>query len=284
MFIQDLIAAVNEKLTPTERRIAELVLEDPTLLAFGTVSDLAERAETSRPSIVRFANKLGFDGYTELQKTIREGLSHQLNSPSHRIRHQDSSLAPIRSSIQGAIEAVFENIDAKRLKQLGNPIAKADHVWILTGETSKGGAMVLQSGLSMLRGNIHLVGEHSSGHVLSSADPDDVAVVFDFARYRRSSITGARTLAKQGIPIVAVTDGPLSPLASLTKNWCELKIPAVGPFDSSVTSVLAAELIVAQVAALLGSRAESHIDQLETMWQSMGTYLEYRPRMDRSEK
>ena len=55
----DLIAAVSSDLTPTERRIAEEVLTEPTLLAFGTVPDLANRVGTSRPSIVRFANKLG---------------------------------------------------------------------------------------------------------------------------------------------------------------------------------------------------------------------------------
>ena len=37
----DLIAAVSSDLTPTERRIAEEVLNEPTLLAFGTVSDLS---------------------------------------------------------------------------------------------------------------------------------------------------------------------------------------------------------------------------------------------------
>ena len=48
----ELIAAVSGELTPTERRIAEEVLSEPTLLAFGTVSDLAtrvdERLEVSR--------------------------------------------------------------------------------------------------------------------------------------------------------------------------------------------------------------------------------------------
>ena len=77
MFIQDLIASVNERLTPTERRIAEAVLEDPTLLAFGTVSGLADRVGTSRPSIVRFATKLGFEGYSDLQKRARDGVSRQ---------------------------------------------------------------------------------------------------------------------------------------------------------------------------------------------------------------
>ena len=59
----DLIAAASNTLTPTDRRIAEAVLGEPTLLAFGTVTDLATRVGTSRPSIVRFATKLGFEGY-----------------------------------------------------------------------------------------------------------------------------------------------------------------------------------------------------------------------------
>jgi len=282
MPIQEFIAKVNDKLTPTERRIAEIVLADPTQLAFGTVSDLAERAETSKPSIVRFANKLGFDGYSELQRTIRDGLSNQLNNPSHRIRHRESSLAPVRAGVFNALDTLFEFADTNRFRQIAQSIANAGQVWILTGETSKAGALVLQSGLSMLRSGVHLVGEHSTGRDLSSASKSDIVVVYDFARYRHNSITSARTMSELGVPLIAVTDGPLSPLASLTKNWVELRIPAVGPFDSSVSSVLMSELIVAQIAHELGSKAEQHIDQLETIWRATGTYLEYSPRPGRS--
>jgi len=282
MPIQEFIAKVNDKLTPTERRIAEIVLADPTLLAFGTVSDLAERAETSKPSIVRFANKLGFDGYSELQRTMRDGLSNQLNNPSHRIRHRESSLAPVRAGVFNALDTLFEFANTNRFRRISQSIAKAGQVWILTGETSKAGALVLQSGLSMLRSGVHLVGEHSTGRDLSSANKSDIVVVYDFARYRHNSITSARTMSELGVPLIAVTDGPLSPLASLTKNWVELRIPAVGPFDSSVSSVLMSELIVAQIAHELGSEAEQHIDQLETIWRATGTYLEYSPRPGRS--
>ena len=65
---------------------SEEVLAEPTLLAFGTVSELADRVGTSRPTIVRFANKLGFDGYTQLQRHVRSDLSHRLARPSERIR------------------------------------------------------------------------------------------------------------------------------------------------------------------------------------------------------
>ena len=61
--LSQLIAAAGDRLTPTERRIAEAVVAEPTLLAFGTVSNLAAAVGTSRPSIVRFATKLGFEGY-----------------------------------------------------------------------------------------------------------------------------------------------------------------------------------------------------------------------------
>jgi DNA-binding MurR/RpiR family transcriptional regulator len=281
MSIQDLIAPISERLTPTERRIAELVLEDPTLLAFGTVSDLADRAQTSRPSIVRFATKLGFDGYTDLQSWIRNQLSHQLSSPSQRIRQQEGSSEPVRTAIEQAIHQTFDALDEHRLSALAKPIAKAKNIWILSGETSMAGAHVLHSGLAMIRPDVHLVVEHSTGRELSSAAPGDTAVVFDFVRYRRNSITTARALSGLGVNIVAITDGPLSPLAALTKNWCELKIPAVGPFDSSIPSVIAAELLVAQVVEQLGNKARKRIDRLESLWQATDTFLNYTPRQSR---
>ncbi|MFG0245878.1 MAG: MurR/RpiR family transcriptional regulator [Phycisphaerales bacterium JB052] len=281
MSLQDLIAPVSERLTPTERRICAMLLEDPTLLAFGTVSDLADRVGTSRPSIVRFASKLGFDGYTDLQNWIRDDLTQQLSSPSHRIRHGDGASGEIRSTVEDAVRSTFDALHDRKLDALAKPITQAPRVWVLSGETSMAGAIVLHSGLSMVRPDVHLVEEHSTGRELSSAEPGDTAVVYDFARYRRNSVTTARMLSELGVTIVAITDGPLSPLAGLTKHWCELKIPASGPFDSSIPAVLASELLVARVVKQLGEKALERIDKLETLWQATGTFLEYSPRPSR---
>ena len=104
---KDLVAAVSSELTPAERRIAEAVLAEPTLLAFGTVSDLANHVGTSRPTIVRFANTLGFEGYTQLQRHVRVDLSHRLARPSERIRHEKQSALPAKMAINSAITSVF---------------------------------------------------------------------------------------------------------------------------------------------------------------------------------
>lgn len=278
MQIQELIATMNDRLTPAERRIAAAVLADPTQVAFSTVSDLAERARTSRPSVVRFATKLGFAGYTDLQNWVRAGVSRRLSSPSHRIRHPEGSPGPVRRAIDNAVQAVFEQLTPERLSALAEPIARARCVWILTGETSSAGAHVLHSGLSMVRPHVVLIEEHTAGRDLSGAGPEDVAVVIDFARYRRHAVTTARALAAVGVPVVAITDGPLSPLAGLTANRCELTIPAVGPFDSSLPAVLSAELLVSRVVGFLGDSARDRIDRLESLWQTTGVFLTYTPR------
>lgn len=272
MSIEERIAAVGVRLTPTERRIAQTVLEDPTLLAFGTVSDLASQTQTSRPSIVRFATKLGFDGYADLQGWIRQSVAHQLATPSQRIRRPERLQTNVGREIENAIQQTLEALDQPTLARLAKPLIGAEHIWILSGETSRAGAHVLLSGLSMIRNGIHLVDQHNFGRDLSGATNRDAAVVFDFARYRRNSVFAARALLDIGVSLVAITDSPLSPLAAITENWCELDIPAVGPFDSSLPAVLAAELIVLEVVENLGSSVHPRIDRLEQLWERIGTY------------
>lgn len=269
----ELIAAVNDRLTPTDRKIARAVLDDPTLLAFGTVSDLAEAAETSRPSIVRFATKLGFDGYSDLQRHVRQGMSLQLSTPSDRIRFDEARAVAERESLHAGLDSVFAAFDDGRVERFAATIVAARGVWIVSGETSRAGAHALLSGLTMIRAGVRLVDDHSMGRDLAEAGPGDVAVVVDFHRYRRGAVTAAKALADRGVEIVAITDGPLSPLASLTADACFLEIPGIGPFDSSVPAVAAAELLVSQVARLLHDEAAERIDRTEKMWESTDTFV-----------
>jgi DNA-binding MurR/RpiR family transcriptional regulator len=133
---------------------------------------------------------------------------------------------------------------------------------------------VLHSGLSMIRGGVRLVEDHHLGRDLSSAAAGDAAVVFDFARYRRASLRGAEALVGLGVDLVAITDGPLSPFVPIATAWCELDVPAVGPFDSSVPAVLAAELIVHECVRMLGPAARERIDRLEALWRATRTFAE----------
>jgi DNA-binding MurR/RpiR family transcriptional regulator len=269
-----LVATAGDRLTPTERRIAEAVLAEPTLLAFGTVSALAERVGTSRPTIVRFAVKLGFEGYSDLQAHIRRGMSHELSRPSQRIRQaEDSPTESARMSMETALASMFDRIDSDALDVIVSRLASADNVWVVSGETSMAGAHTLVSGLSIIRGGVRLLEPHSAGVTLAESSSRDVAVVLDFRRYRTEAIRAAQVLAERRVDIVAITDGPLSPLASLTDIRIDLEVPAVGPFDSSVPAVAIAELLVALVATQLHDEAKTRIDRTEQMWEETETFV-----------
>jgi DNA-binding MurR/RpiR family transcriptional regulator len=108
---------------------------------------------------------------------------------------------------------------------------------------------------------------------MSDAGPRDAAVVFDFFRYRRQVTTATRVFADAGVPIVAITDSPLSPLVELADTWCEIEVPAIGPFDSSVPAVAIAELLVSQVAKGLHEEATTRIDRIEALWKETGVFL-----------
>jgi len=269
----DLIAAASNTLTPTERRIAEAVLAEPTLLAFGTVSELAGRVGTSRPSIVRFATKLGFEGYTRLQQHVRSDLSEHLSRPSERIRSGGDAAATARVAIEDAIATVFDTLQGEQLAEIVRPVVRAEKVWILSGETSQAGAHALQSGLSIVRPGVRSLEEHSFGTDLSDAGPRDVAVVFDFHRYRRQATIAAHALADAGVRVIAVTDGPFSPLVELADTWIQIKVPPVGPFDSSIPVVAMCELLVAEVAKELFDDATDRIDRIEALWEKTEAFL-----------
>lgn len=271
--VPELIARAGEGLTPTDRRIAEAVVAEPTLLAFGTVSDLADRIGTSRPSIVRFATKLGLDGYASLQALARQGVEDALTRPRDRIRRAQSQQPAEIDKLAVGLDSAVAAAARGEIRAIAERAASAEAVWIVSGETSLAGAHALHSGLSMIRPRVQLIEEHSVGRDLVDAGPDDLGIAIDFYRYRRSSVAAVRAMADHEVPIAAITDSPLSPLAATADILCQLTVPAIGPFDSSVPAVIAAELIVAEVAAINRGDAQERIDQLEALWAETDTFL-----------
>jgi DNA-binding MurR/RpiR family transcriptional regulator len=125
----------------------------------------------------------------------------------------------------------------------------------------------------MVRPRVRTLEEQSFGTDLSDAGPQDVAVVFDFRRYRRQVVTATRVLANAGVSIVAITDSPLSPLVELADSWCQIEVPAIGPFDSSAPIVVLCELLVAEVAQELKDDAKNRIDRIEALWDDTEAFL-----------
>jgi DNA-binding MurR/RpiR family transcriptional regulator len=95
-----------------------------------------------------------------------------------------------------------------------------------------------------------------------------VVVGIDIRRYERRVLTLLRRAAAQGGAMIAITDSPLSPLASLASETFFVAAQGVGPFDSLVGALALVNALVAAVAARLRQTATARLDAIEAAWKA----------------
>ena len=66
----DRITASLPSLAPAEQRVARLVLANPRAFASLPVSELADRAHVSKPTVIRFCRSVGYDGLTDFKRKL----------------------------------------------------------------------------------------------------------------------------------------------------------------------------------------------------------------------
>ena len=79
--IRELLTEHTLALTPTEAKIAQVLLNDYPVAGLGTATALARRAGVSDPSVIRMVSKLGFDGFAAFQQRLLEEVEAGLRSP-----------------------------------------------------------------------------------------------------------------------------------------------------------------------------------------------------------
>ena len=147
-------------LTPAERRVADVVLQRPQLVAFGTVAELANEAGSGAATVVRLAGKLGYDGFTALQDAVQAELAHRLRPAAERIRQPVApdvigrTMATELDNVQSTLEGVDREAFAQAVTALSERSAK---VLVLSGEASCGIARQAVGELALLRDRVELV-------------------------------------------------------------------------------------------------------------------------------
>ena len=275
MEVAERIGRANTTLTPAERRVAEVVLENPQLVAFGTVADLADAASSGAATVVRLAGKLGYDGFTGLQSSVQHALASQLRPAAERIREPAATDA-IGRHLQLELDNVTSTLRALEAEALTDVVAHlADttrHVYVLSGDASLGVARQFVADLLSLRADVVLLdgNEVAVRRMIALLHRDDVILTIDLRRYDRWVIDAARGAQASGAWGVAITDSLLSPLAALAERTLTVAAAGGGPFDSHVGTLALLNVLAAGVADRLRLEATVRLDRAESAWQTSG--------------
>jgi DNA-binding MurR/RpiR family transcriptional regulator len=271
MSVVERIMEHAERLTATERKIAEVLASEPQTIAFGTVAQVARRAGTSGPSVVRLAVKLGYGGFVDLQGDVQQELAGQLAPARERIRQRPPSdlLGRVYAVEHDNVTRTLDAVLPATLERTAAALSDRErHVWVLPGEVTYPIGVVLATQLGLLREGVEMVtgSETALSRGLSGLAPGDSVVGIDIRRYERALVGMIRWSADRGAEVVAITDSPLSPLAATAAETFLIAAQGVGPFDSMTGGLALAHVLVAAVAARLRISAATRLDTMEAAW------------------
>lgn len=259
-------------LSPAERQVARALLADYPSAGLGTVAELARSASVSAPTVVRFAQSLGFDGFPHLQLQLRSELTRDGASPLSRARWESEPGSNAELLVQRARQlsnTVLESLSAIPAADLDTCIellADSGRWLYLTGGRFTGSlAEYLARHLEQIRPRVCLMRDPWGADYARVLDigKRDVFLVCDVKRYEQKTIELAAELERRGCTIVLITDNDKSPASQYSRLVLRTDVSSPSPFDSLATAFFFAELVVVSVMERLGGTAETRMVRWE---------------------
>ncbi|RMF31097.1 MAG: MurR/RpiR family transcriptional regulator [Chloroflexi bacterium] len=244
-----------EKLTPSFRRIADYLLDNYREAAFLTGSQLAKKLRVDPATVVRFAQRLGYDGYPDLAREVRALVQEELQVQEPVLEAQPETPAELLRAILLSeaqnLERLGRSLTDSVVEEIVQAILKARHILVvgqgpLAGEAAAVAHRLNILGLSAKALNMDLV---NASMALQGVGEGDLVLGLEISEYAFGSVDATnllRTAAQQGAKAVSITgraSAPLARAADITVAVPTASIVGV-PSTGSLTAFLNALLLV----------------------------------------
>lgn len=266
--LETLRSVINARQAVFPKRLAQVarhILDDPDEVALGSVASIAAAAQVTPSTLIRFAQYLGYDGFSALQGVFRRAVRQKISSGekvARRQRKQEAASYEVQvfdETINGchqALHTLSRTIPMADIKIAASILSSANCVFILAGKGTFPLAVLLQQCLTQLNIRSNLLTDVAGGDdVIGFATPGDAAVIFNCAPYAKYMTAHASNLSTRGVPVIALTDSNFSPLSGLAS----VKFKVIESGQNGL-SPLTAGIALSQVLALCTrqSRQNAH--------------------------
>ena len=251
------------------QRIARFALERPQDVALDTVAAAATKAEVQPSAMVRFAQALGFEGYTDMQRIFRDRLVQRSASYRERIaslRRAAPALSRPKAVLHDFVadsithlSHLEDHVAPERLEHAVRLLASARHIHVLAQRRAFPVACYLAYALGQLELPVSLL-DGVGGMVRDQARamrPGEVLIAVSFRNYSPEVIELAADAFRRGVPVVVITDSAVSPLARSATVAFDLGDASDRPFRSLVEPMCLAQALVVSVGHELTAPAPS---------------------------
>jgi DNA-binding MurR/RpiR family transcriptional regulator len=275
---QDVLSAVRRKydeLTHSQKRIAEAIVEDPEFVAFATVDKLSDRLSVAPSTVVRFAYKLGLNGYPDLQERVRQVVrGHIRGNPGDATG--DAALAEHLTEGGHAASLLHDldnlrqtivSLEGERLDEAIEIVAGARNLFVAGGYASRALASYTALTLERIRGQSYLLESLGGRHVpaLFEAGSEDALLVIGFAPYSVETIHVLELARERGLKLVGLTDTPISPVGQRVDVVLPTRVSGLGAQNSLVAPIAVVNVLLNGVTAARPQAMERYDRLAKTM-------------------
>lgn len=227
---EDLVRLIHDRfdtLSKTNQRISEYLLQRPNEAAVRSVNSLAESCGVNAGTIVRFAQSLGYRGFKDLQSvfsrrviTVAPGFEARAARLQTQLQDQsiDGALGHLHDIALrdvAAIEDLLESVTAEQMEQAAKLLQGARTIYLLAQLRAQPIALLMQYLLTMV-GRPCVLLDAPGGlatHMARQIGKDDALLVASFRFYATEVVNITEETAARNVPIIALSDSTLSPLA-----------------------------------------------------------------------
>lgn len=282
------IAEIIDRAPVARRTVLALILEDPQRVLDETFEALAQRANSSVPTIMRTCRDLGYPGLREFKLALAQELAVGGSPLNRRVRIDDDTRQVIAKVTRGAT-SVISNVQAQlsveAVEAAADAIVGAARIDCYgVGVTSNFMASDLQARLyrlglasnSYLDPHLQLISAATTG-------PRNVVMAITYVGGMPSLLEAVDVARSQGAKVIALTQAG-SPLANMSDIVLSVEVAPdpvmpVGP-EAYLAHLTVLEILTVLIAQRLGDGAVSRLANIQRTLETRGVDMQHHPRLD----
>ena len=278
--ISERIRSIYSTLSKGQKKIANAVLNDYDKVAYLTAAKLGTLVGVSESTVVRFADALGFEGYSQFQRAVQELVRITL-TPNQRIEITKQRIGRgdvidnVMESDINKIKHTLERLDRKAFINAVDSIISARTIYITGARSSEPIARHLSYNLSLIFDNVKFIVPTSSSEVFEqmySIGEEDVVIAFSFPRYSSKMINGIKFAKQKNAKVVVFTDSDVSPLVEFADCVLIAQSDMASFMDSLVAPLSIINAIIIEITARREKEITERFDALEKLWDEYEVY------------
>ncbi|RKX76104.1 MAG: hypothetical protein DRP87_12860 [Spirochaetes bacterium] len=278
MNVHQKILNVYDSLTRQNQKVADFIINNVDDVIYHPIAKLVDAIGVSNATIVRFAQQLGFKGFTDFRDALFDYYREYL-SPEARMQHSIESVQNMELSYGtitkreiGYLEASIGTINEESFQAAIEELCKANTLYIYGSGANEHLACYLHFRLRRLKFNCRFVsasGREMLEHFLN-LKADDATVVYNFSRPSPDFLRLMHLMKDKKVPTILITDIRTPPMIRMATHVLYAERGPRGTFPSPIVPMAVTFALLRSIEDRFRDKA---VEALKTLGELRNKYF-----------